>query len=148
MGTPFDNVYDRALTTIQDYHLDKIAKTQYDAFIQFMEGVLLYSIPFFDKCKTSLSYDIDSKSFNETLSDKEVNILAEIMVTKWFEGKVQDVTQFEGKLSNREFKTFSEAQNLKMKSSYLDGLREKYRQDITEYSLLPQHFADIFNIIL
>lgn len=148
MGTAFEKIYDRALTTIEDYHLNKIAQLNYQAFLKYWEGILIVSIPYFEKCKNDLSYDRASKSFNSDLTEKEINILSEIMVMNWFSGKVQDVTQFEVGLTNREYKKFSEAQNLKVKSEYLDKLREKYQQDIMEYSLNKNNFASIFNITL
>jgi len=148
MATPFTTVYDRALIVIDDYHLDEVAQTAYQAFLKFWEGVLIFSVPYFDKCQQSLTYNTTTQTFDSDLTEKEINILAEIMVTSWFEGKVQTVSQFEQKLSNREFKMFSEAQNLKVKSDYLDKLREKYNQDIMQYSLSKNNFAKIFNITL
>ena len=68
------------------------------------------------------------------------------MVYNWFVGKTQDVSQFENKLTNREFKTFSEAQNLKVKMQYLNTLREKYKQDISDYLMSPTNFDKIFNL--
>jgi len=150
MGTTFETIYDRALITIQDYHLDKVAQEDYKAFTDYLQGILVFSVPYFDKCKQSLAYSIteDEASFNSTLTEKEINILAEFMVINWFNGKVQDVVQFESKIHNREFKTLSEAQNFKAKILHLDELREKCRQDITEYSLSKENFAKIFNITL
>ena len=148
MGTSFETVYDRALITIQDYHLDNVAKNNYNAFVEYLEGMLIMSVPYFDKCMQSLDYDLTSKTFNSTLTNKEINILAEIMVTTWFTSKVQDVVQYELKLTNREFKTFSESQNFKVKMQYLDELREKYSQDVNQYSLSKDSFSKIFNITL
>lgn len=100
MGTPFDTVYDRALTTIRDYKLDKLAKADYESFILYWQSILEISVPDFTSCFTSLDYDITARAFNENLSNKEINILAKIMVAGWFTGQVQDVVQFQLHLSN------------------------------------------------
>lgn len=148
MGTPFTDVYDRALTTITDYHLDSVATNNYNAFIKYLEGILVSSIPYFDECMQSLDYNTTTASFDVTLTNKEINILAEIMVYNWFSGKVHDVSQFELKLTNREFKTYSESQNFKVKIQELDELRERYEQDIVQYLLSKDNFSKIFNITL
>lgn len=143
MGTPFEEVYDRALMIIEDYKLNALAISDYEAFLLHLQGILERSIPYFTPCNTELSYDkfIDEEvgeermAFNKVLSTQEINILSSIMVYNWFSKKVNDVTQFQGHLNNKEFKVHSEAQNLKEKSEYLDRLREKYSQDITDYQL-------------
>lgn len=142
MGTLFDRVYDRALIIIEDYKLNRLAEEDYESFLLYLQGTLVRSIPDFTSCNTDLSYeeveDEDGNkvmSFVNDLSSKEINILSSIMVYNWFSRKVNDVTQFQGHLNNKEFKVHSEAQNLKEKSEYLDRLREKFNQDITDYQL-------------
>lgn len=141
-GTPFEKVYDRALIVIEDYKLDKLAQADYEAFLLYLQGNLERSIPDFTSCNTDLSYDefIDEDgnvfmAFDNVLSNKEINILSSIMVYNWFAKKVNDVTQFQGHLSNKEFKAHSEANNLKEKSEYMDRLREKFNQDIVDYQV-------------
>lgn len=145
MGTSFETIYDRALITIVDYHLDKVAQQDYNAFLIYLQGILVLSVPYFDQCMQSLNYDTNTRTFESELTEKEINILAEIMVYIWFSGKTQDVSQFEGKLTNREFKTHSAEQGLKAKMQYLNGLREKYRQDISDYLVSPTNFDKIFD---
>lgn len=143
MGTLFEKVYDRALIIIEDYRLDALARNDYKAFLFHLQGILERSIPYFTPCNTDLSYSkfldpIDNEekmAFDNVLSEQEINILSSIMVYNWFSRKINDVTQFQGHLNNKEFKSHSEAQNLKEKSEYLDRLREKYSQDITDYQL-------------
>ncbi len=142
MGTLFEKVYDRALVIIGDYKLDNLARSDYEAFLLYLQGILERSIPDFTSCNTDLSYEeIEDESgekvmaFVQDLSNKEINILSSIMVYNWFTKQVNDVTQFQGHLSNKEFKSHSEAQNLKEKSEYLDRLREKYSQDIVDYEI-------------
>jgi hypothetical protein len=145
MGTSFNTIYDRALMVIDDYHLNELAQTNTTSFIKFWQGILTLSVPLFIQCENDLTYDVAEESFNSTLTEMEINILSEIMVLNWFEGKTNIVSQFELKLTNREFKTYSESANLKEKRNYLNRLREKYRQDIEDYQLSPENFESIFN---
>jgi len=145
MGTSFNTIYDRALMVIDDYHLNELAQTNTTSFIKFWQGILMLSVPLFIQCENDLTYDVAEESFNSTLTEMEINILSEIMVLNWFEGKTNIVSQFELKLTNREFKTYSESANLKEKRNYLNRLREKYRQDIEDYQLSPENFESIFN---
>lgn len=141
MGTLFERVYDRALIIIEDYKLNRLAQEDYESFLLYLQGNLERSIPDFTSCNTDLSYEeVDDDgnkvmAFVNDLSSKEINILSSIMVYNWFSRKVNDVTQFQGHLNNKEFKAHSESQNLKEKSEYLDRLREKFNQDITDYQL-------------
>ncbi|MEG1151716.1 MAG: hypothetical protein RSD67_02470 [Oscillospiraceae bacterium] len=135
MGTPFEQVYDRALTCIKDYKLDNLAKTDYAAFLLYWQSILELSVPFFTGCLTSLDYNTTALEFNTILNNKEISILASIMVEKWFGKELNDVTQFKLHLNNKEFKTYSENANIKERSEYIDRLREKYKKDITDYQL-------------
>ena len=67
----------------------------------------------------------------------EISILADFWAIAWLTKEVQDATQINLKLSTSGgFETHSEAQNLKEKSSWLDRLRERVYQKITDYQLL------------
>ena len=80
-------------------------------------------------------YDYDDSYFNADLTSKEQSILAMIIVYEWFLRETQDVRQFNNHLQTRDFKVFSEANNLKQKSDYSDKLREKYLYEIQQYQL-------------
>lgn len=137
MATSFETVYDRALITIDDYQLNALAQADYEAFLLHLQGILERAIPDFTVCHNDLSYDTESTpvAFVATLNNKEINILAELMVYNWFDGKINDVTQFQGHLNNKEFNSRPEGANLKEKSERLDRLREKINQDMVDYEL-------------
>lgn len=145
--TYFSEIYDKyAMPVIRDYQLDKLAQADYEAFLLHLEGILINAIPDFDGCLKSLDYEYVEQEteegmirrvpvFKADLDYKEKSILGKLMVIKWFTSKVQDVTQFQGSLNTREFKKFSESNNLKQKSVYLNGLIEKFEQEVTDYQL-------------
>lgn len=152
MGTNFEEVYDRFLLIIEDYHLDNLAKTNYSAFLKFLKGLLINSIDLFNGVLTDLSYsDVESTQtvtlddgtestititdtyFDNTLSSKEISILAMICAYRWMERKVLDVRQFELHLDSKSFSVKSEQANLKQKEIVLNDMREKYQHEILEY---------------
>lgn len=136
MATPFTDIYDLAMIVINDYRLNRLYETDEDGFYQYMEGLLIKSIPkFASDSQTGLEYDITTSSFNNDLNLMEKDILANFVAITWFESIIQDITQVNLHLSGRDKKFFSEAQNLKEKSEYFDRLREKVRQQICDYQV-------------
>lgn len=135
MATTFDEIIDMALTSIQDYKLDALANdaNNQSAFQTITEGFLLRGLPEFNTCRQSLAYDASSRTFVSTFTAMEISILADLWVEKWLEWKVNNITQFELKMTTSDFKHFSEAENLKQKSDWLDRIRERVKQKMTDY---------------
>lgn len=144
--TKFRDVIDRASTLWRDYRLDKLFNTDESEYYTFLEGLMLNSIDMFDGCLTNLSYtevaetELDGEVvtqyvFDATLSSKEIYILALGIMIAWMENNKNDITQMNLKLNTRDFKSFSESQNLKEKQNSLDKMREEYSRNITEYQL-------------
>lgn len=133
MATTFNDIIDMALITIQDYKLNEMYTTNQSDFETITEGFLLRGLPKFNTCRQSLDYDLETKSFVSTFTKIEISILSDLWVEEWFEFQVNNVTQFNGKMTTNDFKHYSEAENLKQKSDYLDRLREKRFQEMTNY---------------
>ncbi len=133
MATSFDTIIDLAMVTIKDYKIDNLAKLDPNTLETYLDGFLVRAIPKFNNCLQPLDYDFSTREFSSTFTYLENEILACLFGIEWFTSVVQDVTQFQGKLSNREFKTYSEAENLKQKREYLDVSREKVSQLIVDY---------------
>lgn len=135
MGTPFTDIYDMAQIIINDYRINSLAQTDVNTYLKYMQGLLIKSLPKFKGCMQDLSYDIASATFNSTLTSDEIDILAELVALTWFNSIINDITQVNLHLQGRDKKTASAAQNLKEKSEYFDRLREKVRQEITDYQI-------------
>lgn len=146
----FTDIYDRALVEMQDYTLDNLAVTNYDAFLLFMKSLLKSGIPFFNCCLNSLAYEdvtetetddagneveVVNTYFTSDLTDKEQSILAMIVVYEWFKRDVNDARQYRQKLSTRDFKTESSYQSLQKRSEYLDKMKEQIVQEIQNYQI-------------
>ena len=139
--TTFNNVIDRAMFLQQDYRLDKLYVNDNESFTMFITQFLLNSIDTFDGVLDSLSYHsevIDNNTiyvFDRELTSKEIYILALGISIEWMSNNLLDITQMNLHLSTRDFKAFSEANNLQRKSEVLNTMRENYYKNITDYQL-------------
>ena len=136
MPTSFDEIIDLALTLIDDYKLRKLYDQSEDKFLMSCDSLLLAAIPNFFRCNQSLDYDTATRQFNNQLTSLEISILADLWILEWFKKETQDSRKINALLqSSGSFKSHSAAQNLKEKTTYLDGLREKVSQKMTNYQL-------------
>ena len=133
--TSFDTIIDLAMATIQDYKLNNLYDSSQADFATITNAFLVRGLPEFTNCKSSLAHDSNQHAFLADLSPLEISILADLWVYEWFNWHVQNVTQFQGKMSPSDFKHYSEAENLKQKSEYMDKIREKFNQKMVDYSL-------------
>lgn len=136
MPTSFDEIIDLALTLIDDYKLRKLYNQSEAKFLMFCDSLLLAAVPNFFRCNQSLDYDTATRQFNNQLTSLEISILADLWILEWFKKETQDSRKINALLqSSGSFKSHSAAQNLKEKTTYLDGLREKVSQKMTNYQL-------------
>lgn len=142
MPTSFDQVIDLALVTVDDYKLVKLYNQSEDGFKKWCDGFLISAIPNFFQCRQSLEYDMTTRQFVSDLTNTEISILADLWIVSWLQRETQNSAKINALLqTSGSFKTHAASQNLKEKSAYLDGLREKVYQKITDYQL-----QDISNI--
>lgn len=134
MATAYTEIYDLFLMIAKDYELDELYASSIPNFSTYLEGFLIYAIADFTSCKQNLELRSDStNTFNITLTTKEKIILSKLMVIAWLKSKIQNVTQFQLNLNDRDFRLHSEAQNLTAKSNLLAVLREEVSQDMVDY---------------
>lgn len=136
MTTSFDEVHDLMLLSIKDYNLDKLYTTSASDFYNFLDGIIIKSIPFFTNCQKDLTdYDLSKREFNVDLNLQEKVILSNLEIITWMDKQILDITQFSLFLNDTDFKTYSQAQNLKSKQDSQNILREKVNQDMSNYGL-------------
>ena len=133
MATTFNEVYDFFMTTINDYRLVALYNSSQTDFQTYLSAWLIQSIPEFTNCDQSLSYS--SSSFTETLSQKNINILVLLMKKKWFEKELENVLQMTNVVQDRDFKMYSQANNMKEKRERLITLQEEVSQKLVDYGL-------------
>ena len=163
MGTSFDEPIDRFLMRIQDYRLNKLKTEDESAFIEFLNSLVISSLSLFNSSYVDLSYteitkttDTDSDTlsdseddandngdsssenlseyyFNNTLDNDVIGIIAHIMVFRWVEREVNDITAMNEKLKTRDFNIVNTPQIFKTKTDYLNAIREEYLYEIQQY---------------
>ena len=146
----FKNVLDRVYTTLfTDYKLDKLVEIDEQAFYDFLGGFLVNSTDIFDSCLTDLSYHTETRViekdnelvtvtdyvFDNELTSKEIYILSLGVALGWYKKQLDDVTQYKLHLSNKDFKSYSEQQNLQRRLERLGAMEEDLSEEIQKYQI-------------
>lgn len=147
MRVTFKDVLNRAYTTLfTDYKLDNLIKMDEQAFYTFLGGMLVNATDLFSGTLTDLSYHSEvikdengndgiEYVFDADLSSKEVYILCLGVALGWYKKAMDDVTQFKLHLSSKNFKNYSESQNLSKRLERLGAMEEELSEAITSYQL-------------
>ena len=146
----FKNILDRVYTTLfTDYKLDNLIQVDEQAFYDFLGGFLVNSIDMFDGCLSDLSYHeieetvekdgtlvkVTNYIFDNELTSKEIYILSLGVALGWYKKQLDDVTQFKLHLSNKDFKSYSEQQNLQRRLERLGAMEEDFSEEVQKYQL-------------
>ena len=146
----FKNILDRVYTTLfTDYKLDNLVQVDEQAFYNFLGGFLVNSIDMFDGCLSDLSFHEETETinkdnelitvtnyvFNNELTSKEIYILSLGVALGWYKKQFDDVTQFRLHLSNKDFKSYSEQQNLQRRLERLGAMEEDFSEEVQKYQL-------------
>ena len=146
----FKNILDRVYTTLfTDYKLDNLIQVDEQAFYEYLSGFLQNSIDMFSGCLSDLSFHpitetiekdgelqvITNYVFDNELSSKEIYILSLGVALNWYRKQLDDVTQFRLHLSNKDFKSYSEQQNLQRRLERLGAMEEVLSEEIQQYQL-------------
>lgn len=134
MGTSLSEVYDFFMMTVTDYRLIDLFNTSVPDFETYLQAWLDFSIVDFYVCDQDLNYDDETKEFPEVLSRDNKVILATLMMKYWLQKAVNDVTQFNLHVTDRDFKIASEAQNLREKTNHLNIVKENCSQLLQDYA--------------
>lgn len=142
-GTSFDKPIDKFLMRVQDYRLDNLQVNNKQAFIKFLNGLVVSSLDLFDSDFVDLSYsdlgdakeetDESSYYFDNELDSKTISIIAHIMEFRWVEREINDIRAMNEKLKTRDFTVVNTPQIMQQKSTYLDKIREEYLYEIQQY---------------
>jgi hypothetical protein len=136
MATTIDEIADLFLSGVQDYKITTIFTTSgSDAVNTYVEPWLLKSISEFTVCDQALVYDKTTQSFSVDLTQRNQNILTQIMEKYWLKKEIQNVLQMNLFIQDKDFKTHSAAQNLKEKTELLVTVQESISQTLMDYSI-------------
>ncbi len=135
MSTPYSDVFNLFLTSIQDYRINKLYSQSVEQMENYLIPFLIKAITNFRKCKADLEDRDDvNKIFNQTLSTDEKVILSNLMIVEWLTKEVNDILGMKLFLQDTDFKTYSQSQNLKEKRELLTTMKEMVDKQIVQYS--------------
>lgn len=137
MGTQATEVFDLFMTLVNDYRLNALYQTSgSDALNTYLEGWLLYANSEFEQvpCNQSLNYDTTTLSYTETLTQENIIILAQVLVKYWLAKEVQSILAMNLAVTDHDFKTYSQSQNITAKQQLYNNKREELDRIFTQYS--------------
>ena len=145
MATALSEIYDLFMLNVTDYRLTDLYATSIEDFETFMKGWLQYAIVDFYMCDQSLDYDDITNTFTITLSRENKTILATLLMKYWMQKNLNDITQFNLHIVDKEFKVNSESQNMREKSNQLNIVKEQCSQMLNDYSYRRVDWNSWFN---
>jgi len=135
VSTPYSDIFNLFLASIQDYRINKLYNQSVEQMENYLMPFLIKAITNFRKCKTDLEdRDDTNKVFNQTLSTDEKVILSNLMIVEWLTKEVNDILSLRNFLQDTDFKTYSQANNLKEKRELLTTMKEMVDKQIVQYS--------------
>lgn len=144
-GTPLSEVYDLFMQTVTDYRLIDLFNTSEPDFENYLQSWLEFSIADFKDCNQDLNFDDNAKLFPVVLTRENKIILATLMMKYWMQKNVNDITQMNLHVTDRDFKIASESANLKEKISALNVIKEQCSQLLVDYGYRNNNWSSWFN---
>lgn len=136
MATPYSDVFELFLGSIQDYKINNIYDSSTtEEFEEYLTTFLIKAIPHFYNCQKDLELRDDTlRSFDETLTTNERVILSNLMIVEWLKKETNDLTQMQLHLGDKDFKSYAEANNLKEKRETMNNSQEDALKLMSKYS--------------
>ena len=140
MATPYETIYNHALSKIEDPTLAMLPEEDLE---NMLHGYLMSAIAKHRKCEHDLSdRDEELKQFNFDLSDLEMEILSILMVREWISQRLNSVTNVMQVFGGKEEKWFSQASHIKELREMDDRLRLEAQQLSRDYSYIDNDYFD------
>lgn len=116
---------------VTDYRLNELYNASVSDFETYLSGFLIPAITDFKNCNQSLSYA--TSIFTETLTEENIKILAMLMKKYWLTKEIDDITQMNLHVTDRDFRVYSESQNMREKQNRLILELENLSQSLIDY---------------
>ena len=140
MATPYETIYNRALSKLEDPTLAMLPEEDLE---NMLHGYLMSAIAKHRKCEHDLSdRDEELKQFNFDLSDLEIEIISILMTREWISQRLNSVTNVMQVCGGKEEKWFSQASHIKELREMDDRLRLEAQQLSRDYSYIDNDYFD------
>jgi len=134
MATTLVDINDLFMVLVEDYRLTALYQASVTNFNTYLEGFLMFAIEELDDiCTQDLTYSIANQAFTATLTQRNKNMLAQLMTKYWMEKQVQDDLQMRVNVTDHDFKHTSMGANLKERSEVLNRKKEAISQLLIDY---------------
>jgi hypothetical protein len=134
-GTSYDEILNAFLFKVKAYELLMLAETEREEVI--FNHFNSARSQFYRQCKSNLlDFDKNIRCFADELSIDEIDILAEIMVSKWLTPQMYSDELLESRLNTRDFSEYSPAKLIEMIHRVHQTSVKKAKQLIIDYSWL------------
>lgn len=148
MTTPFRTIYDIFMTLQTDYLLITLYQQSVPDFENYLQGFLVQGVEDFSyTCDQSLAYTLSTALFTETLTQKNINILAKLVKKYWMKKMIHNISQLENHVVDKDFRMSSEAMNYREKKDGYILEIEEISQILVEYGYRNSLNWDILNAI-
>lgn len=144
-NTSLNEVYDLFMQQITDYRLIDLFDTSELDFENYLQGFLEFAIVDFNNCNQSLDFDDATKEFPVILTRVNKVILATLMMKFWMQKNVNDITQMNLHVTDRDFKVASEALNIREKVAQLNAVKEQCSQLLIDYGYAKTDWASWYS---
>jgi len=147
MTTPSSTIVDEFMMRISDYRLDTIYATSGSMALNLYAETWIIDAAdeFSDFCDQSLTYVVSGSAtegyFVEDLTARNKILISKLMTKYWLGKTIRDVLQMQNFVTDRDFSTFSSAQNLTAKKQYYSLLQEELSQDLINYAYRNNDWA-------
>lgn len=126
MGTPFvvvDNVFLDKIT--DNMFINMTAENIQKTLNSYRRSAAVK----FKQCKKLRNRDLVEATYDETLTDEEVEILSSLMVIEWLKPRINSIELLEPTMSTKDYQAFSNA-------NHLNSLQGLYRETIRDVDRL------------
>lgn len=140
MTTLSSTIVDAFMMRISDYRLDTIYATSGSMALNLYAEtwILDAAEEFSDFCDQSLTYVSSGSAtegyFIEDLTTRNIILISKLMTKYWLGKTIRDILQMQNFVTDKDFSTFSSAQNLIAKKQYYSLLQEELSQDLMNYA--------------
>jgi hypothetical protein len=137
MATTTDEIFDLFSSLQDDWRLTSLFTTSgSDAYGTYVTPWLLLSIDDFSPiCDQSLILNSGSVAFTVDLTQENKNVLSQLMTKYWLQKEVKNILQMSNSIQDRDFKTYSQAQNLTAKKDLYNTTVEELDRLLGKYEL-------------
>jgi hypothetical protein len=131
MSTPFSSVYAVFMRKVTDYSFLKLSQNDLEDILQ---GYISSACVNFKKCRSGLTRDDVTNTFDATLTEEELEILGTLMVVEWLNPQIYNTLLMKQHLNDKDFKIYSQAQHLEQLTKLRDDKKEEADGLIMAYS--------------